>query len=75
MTNPSDVLHPSKGRWTLKRKADLVQAVHAGKLTLVEVVDAGISIAEFVGWERAFKAHGRDGLRVTVKLLHGQAHD
>jgi ribosomal protein S27AE len=64
----ADLLHPVAGRWTHNAKARLVEAVAAGELTLVEVVNAGISVEEFVGWERAFAAHGRKGLRVTFAM-------
>jgi Protein of unknown function (DUF1153) len=65
------LLHPSSGRWTFSRKARLVQAVAVGRLSLVEVVEAGISVEEFVAWERAIAARGRLGLRRRAEAGHG----
>jgi threonine dehydrogenase-like Zn-dependent dehydrogenase len=67
MTIPSDArLHPSSGRWTFKRKADLVQAVADGKLSLDELVAAGISAEEFARWQQAFDTYGHRGLKVSA---------
>jgi hypothetical protein len=60
-----DLFHPPAGRWTFVHKARVVQAVAAGRLTLVEVVNAGISVEEFVGWQQALAAYGQLGLRAT----------
>ena len=61
----TDLLQPPAGRWTPGHKARVVQAVAAGTIALVDIVAAGISIEEFVGWENSFAAFGCKGLRVT----------
>jgi hypothetical protein len=66
-----DLFHPSSGRWTFSHKARLVQAVAVGQLSLVEVVEAGISVEEFVAWERAIAARARLGLRRRAEAGHG----
>jgi threonine dehydrogenase-like Zn-dependent dehydrogenase len=68
MTIPSDarhLLHPPGGRWTFKHKDRVVQAVADGRITLDELVAAGISPEEFAGWQRAFDTYGHRGLKVV----------
>ena len=53
-------------RWVVRRKAAVVAAVQAGKITLEEACRRyNLSEEEFRAWQRAFEAHGLPGLRAT----------
>jgi hypothetical protein len=57
---------PHQDRWVPRRKAEVVAAVNGGLLTLDEACDRyGLSIEEFVSWQRAVDRSGMLGLRVT----------
>ena len=56
---------PNTVRWTARRKAAIVVAVGARKITLEEACRYyQLSEEEFLGWQHAFDAHGLRGLRV-----------
>ena len=53
-------------RWVVRRKAAVVAAVQAGKITLEEACRRyQLTEEEFRGWQRAYEAHGLPGLRAT----------
>ena len=53
-------------RWVIRRKAQIVEAVRTGVLSLDEACDRyTLSIEEFLSWQRLFDSHGVHGLRVT----------
>ncbi|USI71421.1 CtrA inhibitor SciP [Sphingomonas morindae] len=53
-------------RWVVRRKAEVVAAVNGGLLTVDEACQRyGLSLEEFVGWQRAVDRAGLKGLRVT----------
>lgn len=53
-------------RWTVRRKATVIQAVRGGWVPIEEVCEAfGISVDEFLAWERDIDRHGVHGLRTT----------
>jgi len=53
-------------RWTVRRKAAVVEAVRGGWLPIDEAcVLYNISIDEFVAWERDLDRYGVHGLRTT----------
>jgi hypothetical protein len=53
-------------RWTVRRKAAVIEAVHEGCAALGEVCRLyNLSIKEFVAWERDLDRHGVPGLRTT----------
>ena len=57
---------PNTVRWTARRKAAVVAAVRAGKITLEEACRYyQLSEQEFLGWRHVFDAHGLRGLKVT----------
>ena len=57
---------PDTRRWVVRRKAAVVAAVQAGKITLEEACRRyNLSEEEFRAWQRAFEAHGLPGLRAT----------
>ena len=70
---PDDPLHyvpelppAAVGRWTLRRKAEIVRAVRGGWVPIDEVCHFySISADEFVAWERDLDRYGIPGLRTT----------
>ena len=53
-------------RWTVRRKAAVVEAVRGGWMPIEEACDLyGISIDEFLAWERDLDRYGVHGLRTT----------
>lgn len=53
-------------RWVARRKAQVVEAVHDGTLSLEEAcIRYALTREEFLGWERAIKKFGLPGLRAT----------
>ena len=53
-------------RWTVGRKAAVVQAVRGGWLAIEEACGVyNISVDEFLSWERDSDRYGVPGLRVT----------
>jgi hypothetical protein len=57
---------PNIKRWVVRRKAAVVAAVQAGKITVEEACDRyQLSEEEFRAWQLALEAHGLPGLRVT----------
>ncbi|MBS0362731.1 MAG: DUF1153 domain-containing protein [Proteobacteria bacterium] len=59
-------LTPSTGRWTVRLKAEVVEAIRAGRVTAQDVMDHfGIAPEELAGWSRRYAAGGRSSLRVT----------
>ena len=54
---PSDLPPAKIGRWFPRRKAQVVAAVHAGALSVVEACRRyGLSPEEFQEWERHYRA-------------------
>ena len=61
-----DLPPPNIRRWIAQRKAQVVNAVQTGLLSLDEACERyGIPIDEFLSWQRLFDEHGLQGLRVT----------
>ena len=59
-------LPPDTKRWTVRRKATVVQAVRTGMISVREAcLSYGLSVEEFLSWQRAVERHGIHGLRVT----------
>jgi hypothetical protein len=53
-------------RWVVRRKAAVVAAVQAGKITLEEACRRyQLTEEEFRAWQHAYEAHGLPGLRAT----------
>jgi hypothetical protein len=53
-------------RWTVQRKATVIQAVRGGWLPIEDVCDLyKISVDEFLAWERDVDRYGLYGLRTT----------
>lgn len=53
-------------RWVPHRKAEVVDAVRSGRITLDETCERfAMSIEEFLTWQRGIKLSGLAGLRVS----------
>jgi hypothetical protein len=58
---------PSLGqRWTVRRKAAVIEAVRGGWVPIEEVIQLyNLSVDEFLAWERDIDRFGLHGLRST----------
>ncbi len=62
---------PGLSRWVIRRKAQVVQAVQAGLLSVEDVCKRySVSAEEFEAWQRSFKQHGLYGLRTTRSQIY-----
>ena len=53
-------------RWTVRRKATVIQAVRGGWVPIEEICEQyNISVDEFLAWERDIDRYGIHGLRTT----------
>ena len=53
-------------RWTVRRKAAVIQAVRGGWVPIEEIVRLyNLSVDEFLAWERDVDRYGVPGLRTT----------
>src|ERR1700745_3922696 len=53
-------------RWTVRRKASVIEAVRGGWVPIEEVCEIyNISVDEFLAWERDIDRYGVPGLRTT----------
>lgn len=60
-------------RWTVRRKATVVEAVRGGLMPIDEVcLLYNISVDEFVAWERDLDRYGVPGLRTTRYQIYRQ---
>jgi hypothetical protein len=63
---PMPKLPSPHGRWTVRRKAALIEAVRGGWLAIEEACQRyNLSVDEFVAWERDIDRYGVHGLRST----------
>ena len=70
----SELPSPSTQRWDTKRKAQVVEAVRSGRLTIGSACDIySMSIDEFLTWQSLFDKFGTKGLMATrVKKYRDQ---
>ncbi|MHC8509104.1 MAG: CtrA inhibitor SciP [Rhodospirillales bacterium] len=53
-------------RWVTRRKAEVVAGVRQGLITLAEACERyGLTVDEFMSWQKRLESHGVDGLRAT----------
>jgi Protein of unknown function (DUF1153) len=61
-------------RWTVRRKATVIQAVRGGWVPIEEVCELyDISADEFLAWERDVDRYGVPGLRATRLQIYRNA--
>src|SRR5712692_10791229 len=70
--NRADALGPMprlprlRQRWTVRRKAAVIEAIRSGWLRIEDACRLyALSVDEFVAWERDIDRHGIHGLRAT----------
>lgn len=71
----ADLPSPDTTRWVIRRKAEIVLAVHAGLLTLEEACGRyRLTAQEFFSWQSAIERHGLLALRTTQlqQYRHGE---
>jgi len=57
---------PDTKRWTMQRKAAVVEAVHSGMITIEEICRRySLSVEEFLSWHNTIQRHGVKGLHIT----------
>jgi len=62
----ADLPSPDTQRWDTKRKAQVVDAVRCGRLTLEQACDIyAMSVDEFLAWQSLFDRYGAKGLMAT----------
>jgi hypothetical protein len=62
----ADLPAPDTKRWVIRRKAEVVTAVHSGLLSLDEACSRyRLTADEFLSWEQTVGRHGLEGLRAT----------
>ncbi len=62
----SDLPPENTQRWVIRRKAEVVAAVHGGLLTLDEACERyRLTNEEFLGWQQSIERYGLAGLRTT----------
>ena len=62
-----DLPSTSTTRWVIRRKAEVVLAVHKGMLTLEEACRRyRLTVEEFQSWQTAIERHGLLALRTTT---------
>ncbi len=67
---PSDTV-----RWVIRRKAELVAAIHGGLLSLEDACERyQLSEEELQSWVNSLSRHGLRGLRSTKLQLYRKSH-
>jgi len=62
----ADLPSPGATRWVIRRKAEIVLAVHGGLLSLEDACRRyQLTAEEFSAWQQAIERHGLLGLRST----------
>lgn len=62
----SDLPSPTTQRWDTKRKAQVVDAVRTGRLTLDRACEIyAMSVDEYLGWQSLLDRYGAKGLMAT----------
>jgi CheY-like chemotaxis protein len=66
----SDLPPPNTSRWVARRKAQVVDAIQLGRLSIEEACRLyRLTVEELAGWQRAFLRHGINGLKATHARL------
>jgi hypothetical protein len=72
----ADLPSPLTTRWVIRRKAEVVLAVHAGLLSLEEACSRyRLTAEEFFSWKNAIERHGLLALRTTQLQQYRQGED
>ena len=61
-----------KARWVARRKAEVVRAVEAGRISLEEACRLyALSLEEFASWQKSLRRSGLQGLKCLGRRLIG----
>jgi CheY-like chemotaxis protein len=61
---------PDTSRWVARRKAQVVDAVRAGRLSIEEACRLyRLTVEELAGWQRGFLRYGLSGLKVSRRRI------
>jgi CheY-like chemotaxis protein len=61
---------PDTSRWVARRKAQVVDAVRAGQLSIEEACRLyRLTVEELAGWQRSFLRYGLSGLKVSRRRM------
>jgi CheY-like chemotaxis protein len=65
-----DLPPPNTSRWVARRKAQVIDAIQLGRLSIEEACRLyRLTVEELAGWQRAFLRHGLNGLKATHSRL------
>ena len=71
---PANLPSRTTGRWVVQRKAEVIAAVEGGLLSVEEACSRyGLTLDEFLSWQRAVAASGLSGLQVAKVQPAAQA--
>ena len=60
----ADLPAPTTNRWVIRRKAEVLAAVHGGLVSLEDVCSRYmLTVEEFLSWQYSIDRHGLAGLR------------
>ena len=63
-------------RWTIRRKAALIEAIRRGGITLEQARRLyALTVEEIRSWERQLERHGLHGLRATRVQIYPRHKD
>src|SRR4051794_33832424 len=69
-----DLPPPDTSRWVARRKAQVVDAIQLGRLSIEEACRLyRLTVEELAGWQRAFLRFGLSGLQVSHSRLKRRA--
>jgi DNA-binding winged helix-turn-helix (wHTH) protein/transposase-like protein len=69
-TTAGELPPPDTKRWTARRKASVVDAIHSSIITIEEVCRRyALSVEEFLSWHNAIQGHGVQGLQTTKSRI------
>jgi CheY-like chemotaxis protein len=70
----SDLPPPNTSRWVARRKAQVIDAIQLGRLSVDEACRLyRLTVEELAGWQRAFLRYGLNGLKATHARLKPRA--
>jgi len=72
----SDLPPPNTSRWVARRKAQVIEAIRRGRLSIEEACRLyRLTVEELAGWQRAFLRYGTAGLKATHSRLKPRGRD
>ena len=76
LATPADLPPPDTARWVARRKAQVVDAIRLGRLSIEEACRLyRLTVEELAGWQRALLRDGLAGLKVSRSGLERRVRD